>query len=328
MATFEKVGKRWKAIIRKKGFPKKTKTFDTKREASVWAFEYEQNLKAHSDDDILKDLTFATLIKRYLAEVSIKKKSAEKEKMVLSRFLREFPEFANKPAADIAPLDIAKWRDERLKTVKEATVARDWSRLSAVFSHSIKSWGLPLRENPFSLVTKPRDSKSRNQRITNNDIADFMKAFDFGEEKTVKTTKHKTAWCFLFAIETGMRAGEILKLKNENINGRIATLLDTKNGEDRKVPLSMKAIELIEFLPNGFPVEISSGVLDATFRKHRPPHLRHINFHDTRHEALSRLAKKIQNPMDLAKISGHKDLKILLNTYYNPDDDHLVSLLD
>ena len=31
MASFERVGKRWKAVVRKKGFPKRTKTFDTKK---------------------------------------------------------------------------------------------------------------------------------------------------------------------------------------------------------------------------------------------------------------------------------------------------------
>lgn len=71
-------------------------------------------------------------------------------------------------------------------------------------------------------------------------------------------------------------------------------------------------MKLIELLPEGFPVGITSAVLDATFRKHRPEELKHITFHDSRHEALSRMAKKIPNPMDSAKISGHRDLRVLL----------------
>lgn len=76
------------------------------------------------------------------------------------------------------------------------------------------------------------------------------------------------------------------------------------------------------------PLPITSASLDALFRKYRPEALKHIRFHDTRHEALSRLAKKIHNPMDLAKISGHKDVNILMNVYYNPDNTHLADLLD
>ena len=76
------------------------------------------------------------------------------------------------------------------------------------------------------------------------------------------------------------------------------------------------------------PVPLSSASLDALFRKYRPAALAHIRFHDSRHEALSRMAKKIHNPLDLAKISGHRDVNILLNVYYNPDDTHLADLLD
>lgn len=328
MATFERVGKRWKAVVRRKGFPKRTKTFDTKKEANAWAVEYESNLNLGVDEGIPKEITFAVLIRRYLAEETIKKKSCRVETLILNRFLSDFPKITRKKADEVTPLDIAQWKEERLKKVQGSTVCREWSSLSSVISHSIKSWGLPIKENPFLLVQKPKQSKPRDQRINEADIQVFLEAFDYTLGDTVQSTKHKVAWCLLFAIETAMRAGEILKLKNADINGRIALLRDTKNGDDRRVPLSSKAIELIKCLPNGFPVDISSGVLDATFRKHRPQELRHITFHDSRHEALSRMAKIIHNPMDLAKISGHRDLKVLLNTYYNPDDEHLATLLD
>lgn len=328
MATFERVGKKWKAIVRRKGLPKQTKTFSTKKEANTWAVDLENSLDAANNEIIPNELTFGVLIKRYLAEVTVEKKSKRVESLILNRFLSGFPFIAQKRADTVMPRDVAHWRDERLKKVKGATVCREWSSLSSVFSHATKSWGLPIKENPFLLVTKPKQSKSRDQRITESDIGVFLAAFDYAKLGPTTTTKHKTAWCLLFAIETAMRAGEILKLKKSDITGRIALLRDTKNGDDRRVPLSSRALELIGYLPDGFPVGMSSGVLDATFRKHRPLELRHITFHDSRHEALSRMAKIIQNPMDLAKISGHRDLKVLLNTYYNPDDDHLASLLD
>ena len=94
----------------------------------------------------------------------------------------------------------------------------------------------------------------------------------------------------------------------------------------RVVPLSKEARRLLSLVE--LPLPITSASLDALFRKYRPEALKHIRFHDTRHEALSRLAKKIHNPMDLAKISGHKDVNILMNVYYNPDNTHLADLLD
>ncbi len=49
--------------------------------------------------------------------------------------------------------------------------------------------------------------------------------------------------------------------------------------------------------------------------------------HDTRREALTRLSK-IFNVMELAKISGHRDLRVLQNVYYAPSADDLAEKLD
>ena len=52
-----------------------------------------------------------------------------------------------------------------------------------------------------------------------------------------------------------------------------------------------------------------------------------IHFHDTRAEALTRLSKKL-DALRLAKISGHKDLRILLATYYRESAEDVARLLD
>lgn len=54
--------------------------------------------------------------------------------------------------------------------------------------------------------------------------------------------------------------------------------------------------------------------------------MRRIYISTTQEEALSRLAKKV-DVMTLAKISGHRDIKILLNTYYAPSMEDVASLL-
>lgn len=328
MATFEKVGKRWKAVIRKKGYPKRTKTFDTKKEASAWAVTYENTLAQGIDESLIKGITFEVLIRRYLAEETIKKKTAYNESLTLNKFLSDFPHITKKHINDVSAFDIAQWREEREKHVTGSTINREWDGLSVVYTHAMKGWGLPIKENPFLLVNRPKKGKPRDQRINEQDIKLLLESLDYQIGSPVEKANHKVAWCLLFAIETAMRLGEILKLENSDINGRIALLRDTKNGDDRKVPLSKNAMDLIGCLPNGFPINISSSYFQGVFIRNRPPELQHIRFHDTRHEALSRMAKKVHNPMDLAKISGHRDLRILLNTYYNPDDDHLVSLLD
>lgn len=74
--------------------------------------------------------------------------------------------------------------------------------------------------------------------------------------------------------------------------------------------------------------QVKSNILDATFRKlKKAVNKDELHFHDTRREALTRLAKKV-DVMTLAKISGHKDIRILQNVYYAPNMEEVAELLD
>lgn len=57
--------------------------------------------------------------------------------------------------------------------------------------------------------------------------------------------------------------------------------------------------------------------------------LSEIKFHDTRHEAITRLVNNQKLPVEvLAKVTGHKNIKVLVNTYYNPDVDDIADMID
>ncbi len=96
-----------------------------------------------------------------------------------------------------------------------------------------------------------------------------------------------------FAIETGMRRSEILKLKWQDINLEtgFASLYDTKNSEDRKVPLTKRCIEVLNQLPRShehvFPIAVTS-LYQAWRRAVRKADIKDLRFHDLRHEAVSR----------------------------------------
>lgn len=89
--------------------------------------------------------------------------------------------------------------------------------------------------------------------------------------------------------------------------------------------MSAKAREIVSRYPDGFG--LNSGQLDALFRKARDAAVVDGTFHDSRRTALTRLAKVYQNPLDLARVSGHKDLSILLKVYYAPTIDDLADKL-
>ncbi|OZA00547.1 MAG: hypothetical protein B7X99_03705 [Rhizobiales bacterium 17-65-6] len=140
---------------------------------------------------------------------------------------------------------------------------------------------------------------------------------------TPVTKTARVGFAYVFAIETAMRAGEIVNLKWKDITGNTAALHMTKNGHGRVVPLTKEAVRLVSLLPRGGAedsvFQIESAQLDFMFRRATAKALiEDLHFHDSRREALTRLAKKL-SPMELAKVSGHRDLRILLNVYYAPD---------
>lgn len=101
---------------------------------------------------------------------------------------------------------------------------------------------------------------------------------------------------------------------------RVAHLPLTKNGGARDVPLSSRAIQLLGMLPvveDGQPLfGLTDRSRDVLFRKGRDRSLiKGLTFHDTRHEAITRLARKIE-PLALARMTGHTNLQELM-TYYN-----------
>lgn len=122
---------------------------------------------------------------------------------------------------------------------------------------------------------------------------------------------------FLFALETAMRQGEIwnLEWKDVFLNKRYARQHETKNGTRRDVPLSTEAIRLLKLLKRNKTAQVfnTNQASSATiFRRGlQLAGIKGLTFHDTRHEALTRLARKLQ-VLDLARMVAHRDPRSLM----------------
>jgi integrase len=134
---------------------------------------------------------------------------------------------------------------------------------------------------------------------------------------------------FLFAIETGMRASEIAGMTWDRTDmvRQVVKLPMTKNGSAREVALSSEAVRILESLPRQDPVWAMTTVqMDALWRKvNKRAKVEDLHFHDSRHEAVSRLAKKL-DVLSLARMIGHKDIR-QLQTYYNETAEDLAKRL-
>lgn len=312
----------YQAIIRRKGYPSVTKTFEHKRDAEDWSkvTEAEMVRGVFVSRTEAERTTLGELLERYLAEVTPTKKGWREEKSRIQRLMKH--PLALRMLAALRAVDFTKYRDERLKEVKPKTVQLELATLSAVFTVAAKDWSIPI-DNPILHISKPRLPKGRERRLLPDE-----------EERLLAAARQsKTPYlaaCIQLAIEMGMRRGEIASLTWEQVDFRTKTirLTDTKNGDDRIVPLSIAAEAVIHAIPRQIHTEALTGFHDsngigAAFRRAcKRAGLKDLTFHDLRHEAASRLAKKLP-VATLAKVMGWRTLQMAMR-YYNPTGVELV----
>lgn len=309
MATFQKRGKNWRVQVFRHG-KRIGKTFPTKSAAMGWAASIEQSHEAE-DRGELPEKTFAEMMERYRLEITPAKDGAKWENLRIRRIVNDAP-FKHKFCHRVTSDDVGQWRDKRLKEVKPASVRRELTILSAVFSKAAKEWKW-IRESPMPDVEKPGKEPPRRRGIRQDEINKILRALQWHGEVIKK--RDLVAVAFLLAIETGMRAGELLSLDpgRVDLKARVASLAKTKNGDPRDVPLSGCAVQLLALV--SCRLQISSATLDTMFRRYRDKaNVQNLHFHDTRSEAISRLSRKM-DVLELAQMVGHRDLKSLLIYY-------------
>lgn len=327
MASYRKRKDQWQVELYVKGV-RRAATFTTKREAQAWASREETTLREDAAGQI-PNRPFRDLLERYSREVSSKKRGCARERKMIAVILRDA--IADVSLRVLSPTDVAAWRDRRLKQVSGSTVEREMTILSHACSVARREWGW-LRVNPVSDVRRPPPTPARTRRPTDDESERLMHTLGYSRETPPETISSRVGAAYLFAIETGMRAGEICSLEWRYVNERHVHLPRTKNGYVRDVPLSVEARRIIEQLRSLTGDEetvfrVSTASLDALFRKaKRLALIEDLHFHDTRREALTRLSK-VFDVMELARISGHRDLRVLQNVYYAPSVKDLADKL-
>ena len=231
------------------------------------------------------------------------------------------------PLHELAPVRFANWRDRRLSEVSTAAVLREWNLLSAVCSRAERDWGW-LSRNPMSKLSRPKSPPPRTRRVTDKDIEKILQAAGHRPGQPPKTVSQRIALAFLFALETAMRAGEICALRRDDIDlvQRVAHVRANergarKTGTGRTVPLSKRAVEILRqaLAADGADDRVfglNAQNMSAMFRRIRlKAKIEDLHFHDTRAEALTRLSRKL-DVMQLARVSGHRDLKLGSSTFH------------
>jgi integrase len=318
MATISRLPSgRWRAQIKTKGV-RESESFPTRQLANRWATEREAQLEHELAAGPERTRTLAAVLIRYRDEVTPGKRGARVERTRIDALIRHYPGLVSMTLAALTPERLGQWRDERLGEVKPATVARYMTVLTAAIEHARREWRW-LKTNPMRDVRRPGATPHRERTIHWREIRGMLKAAGYSRSRC-RTMTEATARAMLFAIRSGMRAGEICALTWADVRDDYVVLHRSKLGEGRHVALSRGARRTIESMRGWHPIEVFGlrpQTMDALFRKLRDAAgLTGFTFHDTRHTAATMLARKL-DVLDLCKMFGWKNTTRAL-TYYNP----------
>ena len=308
-------------------------TRDTIRECEQWAAKkiLESKIATREEEQGIKPkFSFRELIDHYYEHVGQYKESKSSRSWIKGQmgiFDEKFGFLSGTSVHDITPKQLTNWRNRRSGEVGANTVLKEISFYSAVFTYAQKELFL-IDENPWMLITKPKKPKARSRRIHKSEIELMLKALDYEVGNTPVLPQHYVAWGFLFALETAVRRGELITLQKKDVHEHHIHLPKTKNGEPRNVPLTEEARALLDLIKHDGKKVIPQS--ENAFRlmwerRKEAVGLSGLHFHDTRHEAITRMVRVRKLPVEvLAKITGHKKIDVLVNTYYNPNADDLV----
>lgn len=352
MAWITQRGDVWRAVVRAPDGTRVNTTHDTKAEAEAWAAKQERKKTLGTLKAGKIGVTVGELFEAYYAAVASKTDTAKWNKLRIDKWCLD--PIADRPLADIVTHDITNWierRGDQLyrgKRITGATVNREVNLMSGAFQYAVKDrkW---ITVNPCHGARRPEKGRARKPPLLSTDqIEAICISTGYAHDPKLRTLTARVGACFLLALETGVRSGELLRVRPIDYWRDKSTLhvaateqggrKSSKSGRatvdpSRNVPLTGRAIELLDQLLATMPADqpyivgLNDSQRDALWRKARDQAgVVDMHFHDTKHEAATRLAPFL-DVIALSHAIGTKDLKLLRDTYYNNDASRSAALL-
>jgi integrase len=323
MASIRKRAQSWQAQIRRAGSPPLSRSFATKKAAQAWArgIELQADLGGTVPNRrILDQLTLADILIRYRDTITPTKRGRVRETFAINVLLRN--RLAHEKLKHLTVARVTEYLDDRAKEVKPASVNREL----AIYQHALtiarKNWGMPLPENPFAQIPKLKVADARTRRLNSGEWERLELACARSRNPCIRDLVE-------FALTTAMRRAEMLNARWSDVDFNKRTLLitTTKNGHPRTIPLSGRALAILQTRRSGmaederiFPTT-EDAVKMAWRRVMNRARLPDFRFHDLRHEAISRFFEAGLSVPEVALLSGHRDPRMLFRyTHPRPEE--------
>ena len=324
MAYIRKRRKKWQVVIRKKGHPHIAKSFTSYSDATKYAQESETNIEkglfedmSEANQTLLKDT-----LRRYRDEVTVSKKGAKQETYKINKLMRN--KICNYSLARLTPNKIAKLRNELSLSSAPATVNKYLTLISVAVNTAKNEWGVHLPLNPCAKIKRMEEPEPKDIRVQPEEEELLLKYAE-------RSKKHWLKAIIIVALELGCRRGELFRLSKTDVDffKFTAVLRNTKNGSDRRIGISPKAVEALQAL-----IPSIDGRFFPTHSEQFKFYWKQLkqwsgvnkNFHHLRHEWASRMFEKGWDISAVATQGGWRDWKVL-RRYTHIKAEHLAEKL-
>ena len=280
---------------------------------AIWAkIHVELETGAYYDRKQIKTFTIKDLIEKYL-EWFRGRRSFETEKIHLSAIAAHFD---HKIVCDITEHDVIAFRNVRQDTSTRngtlrtpAAVNREISVLKRLLGKAV-TWGM-ARTNVASGVKPLKEPKGRLHYLEVEEAGRLL-------QEAVRSENPHLYPILLTALETGMRRGEIMKLRCPDLDiktGRIY-IPDTKIGEPRHAPVSSRLMVVLSKIPPrpdadyffaGKDGEPYHDVRTSFENACRRAGIKDFHFHDLRHTFVTHMIDAGIDLYVIGKIVGHSN---------------------
>lgn len=331
MASFQNRGGVWRAIVRRKGFKAKTRSFPTKSAARTWADRIERELadaEARGDKE-MDACTLSELIDWYQAEVAQFSRVNATQRGNLTRIKEGLGHHQANAVTAHDVIEHAKRRRSGkhvgangvvVPACSASTIAIELGYLGAVYKLA-KGLKISMSHDPVT-DARPRlrlakvtgKSKKRERRPTYGELVRLKAHFDAAAWRS----KIPMADIIDFAIASAKRESEITRLLRSDLDmkHRTALLRDAKHprdkeGNHKRFALLGDAWEIVKRQPSVagedriFPFK-SKSVGTAFTRACKELGIKDLHFHDLRHEATSRLFEQGYSIEQVASVTLHE----------------------
>lgn len=318
MPSVLKIGKKWRAQVRRKGSKPITQTFATKAEATDWARQIEADLVAGRGVESRTSASVAELIEAYkqLREESGREvRRVSSERYMLANLHEGLGEI---DARALSTGDLVEWAQSRRRDgAGPSTVNMELSKLGTVLRHAgaVRSMRLPdiVGEARVTLAHLGLIGPGgrRKRRPTSDELKRLVEWFAVQPGAVMPRIPD----LLRVSIAVGLRRGELFRIRWDDLDvERRAVLVRdrkhprAKKGNDHWVPLLGEAWQVVQRQPRSderiFPY--SAQTISKYFKAGCDAlKIVDLRWHDMRHEAASALIEAGWDPFSVRAVTGH-----------------------